>query len=97
MDLTDKHPADFDFYKIINGVKSLLEKCENQFLDGDEKEVLKIEFKSIKQRLFDLQMERFSHYINDKGKVVNLPKEEEDFQREMTELSVRINKFLRTD
>ena len=66
-------------------------------LDGDEKEVLKKELKPIRQKLFDLQMERFSKYINDRGKVENLPIEEEELQREMTELTIRINEFLQAD
>jgi len=39
-------------------------------------------------------MERFGQYIDDKGKVENMPKEEEDLQKEMTEFTIRINKFL---
>ena len=97
MDLTDKHPAELHFHQMTKEVKSLLEKCENQFFDGDEKEVLKKELKPIKQKLFDLQMERFSKYINDRGKVENLPIEEEELQREMTELTIRINKFIQAD
>jgi cell fate (sporulation/competence/biofilm development) regulator YlbF (YheA/YmcA/DUF963 family) len=93
MNLTEKHPAELDFHKMIKEVKNLLEKCENQFLDGE----LKKELGRIKQKLVDLQMERFTQYINDKGKVENLPKDEEDLQREITDLTVRINKFLQTD
>jgi len=59
--------------------------------------VLKIELKKIKQRLFDLQIERFGQYIDDKDKVENLPKEEEDLQTEMRDLTIRINKFINTD
>ena len=42
-------------------------------------------------------MERFGQYINDEGKVENMPKEEEDLQREMTDHILRINKFLQAD
>lgn len=97
MDFTDKHPAELHFNQMIKEVKSLLEKCENQFLDVDEKEVLKKELKPIKEKIFDLQIERLSNHINDRGKVENLLKEEEDLQREMTELTIRINKFLKVD
>jgi hypothetical protein len=57
LDITEKHPAELHFHQMIKEVKSLLEKFENQFLDGDEKEVLTVELKKIKDRLFDLQME----------------------------------------
>ena len=83
--------------KMIIDVKNLLEKLENKFIDGNEKEVLKIELKDIKQRLFDFQIERFANYINDRGKVENLPKEEEKIQREMTDLTERINNFVHAD
>ena len=94
MDLTDKHPAELDFHKMLEEVKSFLEKFEDKFVDGDEKEVLKIELEKVKQRLFDLQMERFAKYINDRGKVENMPDEEKKLQKEMTDLTVRINKFI---
>jgi hypothetical protein len=97
MDLTDKHPFELDFYQIIKEVKNLLENCEHHFLDGDEREFLKIELKTINEKLFNLQMERISQYINVKGRIENLPKEEEDLQREMTELTIRINKIINTD
>jgi len=93
MNLTDKHPAEFDFDKMIAEVKSLLEKCENQFIDAE----LKKELTTIKDKIFNLQIERLFNYINDKGKIENMPKEEEDLQREMTDLTIRIGKFLKTD
>ena len=94
MNLTDKHPAELGFYKMLEEVKSFLEQCENKFVDGDEKEVLKIELEKIKERLFDLQMERFAKYINDRGKVENMPDDEKKLQKEITDLTVRINKFI---
>jgi cob(I)alamin adenosyltransferase len=93
VNLTDKHPAELDFQKMIKEVKSLLEKCENQFLDGD----LKKELTAINKKLFDLQMERFTQYINDNGKVENMPMYEEAMQREMTDLTIRISKLLNTE
>ena len=91
MDLTDKHPAELDFHKMLEEVKSFLEKFEDKFVDGDEKEVLKIELDKVKQRLFDLQMERFAKYINGRGKVENMPVDEENLQRDMTRIQMRIN------
>jgi hypothetical protein len=82
---------------MIKEVKNLLEKCENQFFDGEEKEVFKVELKKINDRLFDLQMERLTQYINDKVKVENLPDDEKKLQKEMTDLTVRINKFIHTN
>jgi len=73
MDLMDKHPAELEFHQLLIEVKNLLEKCENQYFEGEEKEVFKVELKKINDRLFDLQMERFTQYIDDKGKVENLP------------------------
>ena len=97
MDFLDKHPAELDFHKMLNEVKSLLEKMENTYLDEHEKEVLKVELKDIKQRLFDFQMERFANYINDRGKVENMPAEEENLQREMTDLIIKISDYLNSE
>ncbi len=94
MDISDKHPVELTLHQMIKEVKNLLEKYENQYLDGEEREVLTKEFNDIKQKLFDLQMKRFTQYINDRGKVENLPKEEERLQKGMTDLTMRINKLL---
>ena len=42
MDITDKHSAELDFHKMLEEVKSFLEKFEDKFIDGDEKEVLTV-------------------------------------------------------
>ncbi len=42
-------------------------------------------------------MQRFTQYINDKGKVENMPDDEMKLQKEMTDLTVRINKFIHAD
>ncbi len=95
MKLSDKHPAELDFHKMLEEVKNFLEKYENKFIDGDEIEVLKIELEKIKERLFGLQMERFAKYINDRGKIENMPVDEENLQRDMTRIQMRINTLLR--
>jgi hypothetical protein len=97
MDSTEKHSAELDFHYMIKEVKIFIEKSENSFLDGDEKEHLQSELKKINHRLFDLQMERFSKYINERGKIENLPREEEMLQWEMTELTMRINKLVNSE
>ena len=94
MNLSDKHPAEIDFRNMFTEVQELIEKYENKYVDGEEKLYLKSELKKINQSLFDLQMERFTQYINDRGKVENLPKDEEILQREMTDLGIRINEII---
>jgi hypothetical protein len=69
MNVTDKHPAELDFHRMIDEVKDLLGKCEGQYLDGDDRERIMNELRSIKDRLFSLQMERFTQYINDRGRL----------------------------
>ena len=96
MYLTDKHPAELDFHQMIKEVKTLLEKCKNHFLDGEERKYLNKELGTIKQKLFDLQMKRFSQYINDRGKVENMPENEEKIQREMTELQQRVDYLIQS-
>jgi hypothetical protein len=78
MDLNDKHPAELDIHNMIKEVKSLLRKCKNQYIDED----LEMELRKMKDRIFDPQKERLSNYINDRGKVENMPKNEEELQRE---------------
>jgi hypothetical protein len=46
--ITEKHPAELHFHQMLKEIKSLLEKCENQFLDGEELEFLKKELTTIK-------------------------------------------------
>ncbi|MHA2277183.1 MAG: hypothetical protein ACXAC2_15520 [Candidatus Kariarchaeaceae archaeon] len=82
---------------MIKEVKFLLERCAGQHLDSNDGDALREGIAEIKQRLFNLQMERLSNHINEKGKLDKMPKEEEDLQREITGLTVRINKFLYAD
>ena len=81
MNTSDKHPAELDFNKMIQEVKSLIEKCENQYIDSDERDILRGGMEQIRQKLFNLQIERLSAYIDDRGKIQNLPKEEETLLR----------------
>jgi hypothetical protein len=92
--IIEKHPAEQTFHQMLKEIASLLEKCESQYLDEEEREVLKKELTTIKQKLFDFQMERFTQFINERGKVENLPAEEEKLQREMTELHLRIDRMI---
>jgi cell fate (sporulation/competence/biofilm development) regulator YlbF (YheA/YmcA/DUF963 family) len=94
MNPSDHHPAEIEFRNMLTEVRQLIEKYEDKFLDGDEKEVLKKELKPIKQRLFDLQMERFSQYINDRGKVENMPEDEVRLQKAITDLTTRISRLI---
>ena len=90
MKLSAIHPAELDFHQMLKEVKNFLEKYENRFLDREEWEILRQELTKINQRLFELQMKRFSQYINDKGKVENLPEAEVALQKEMTDLQMRL-------
>ena len=94
MNLSDKHPAEIDFRTMLTEVRKFIEKYENKFLDGDEKEVLKKELQPIHDRLFELQMERFTQHINEWGKLDEMPEDEEKLQKEMTDLVVRNNKLI---
>ena len=94
MNLSDHHPAEIEFRNMLTEVKLFIEKYENKFLDGDEWEVLKKELTKINQRLFELQMERFTQYINEWGKLDDVPEDEEKLQREMTDLGIRINELI---
>ncbi|MHA2274717.1 MAG: hypothetical protein ACXAC2_03070 [Candidatus Kariarchaeaceae archaeon] len=71
---------------MIKEVKLLLERCESQYLDSSERDNLRGGMESIKKKLFDLQIESLSTHIDEKGRILNLPKEEELLQEEMTDL-----------
>ena len=62
---------------MIREIKSLLERCENQYIDSAERDSLRGGIEEIRNKLFNLQITRLSNHINDKGKIQNLPKEEE--------------------
>jgi glucan phosphorylase len=87
--LSNKHSAVLDFSKLIKEVKRLIKKCKNEYFD----EELRIELRTITQKLFDLQIKRLSAYINDRGKIKNMPKHEEDFQKEITNFTMKISKL----
>ena len=97
MNLSDKHPAEIEFRNALDEIRALLIKYENKYLDGEDKDFLIISLKQVRDRLFDLQMERFGQYINEKGLVENLPAEEEKLQKEMKALQDKIDRFIMGD
>ena len=94
MKVLNHHPSEIEFRKMLDEVRQFIEKYENRFVDGDEWEVLKKELTKINQRLFELQLERFSQYINDKGKVENLHEDEVALQKDMTDLQIRLKMLI---
>ena len=94
MNLSDHHPAEQGFRNILDEVRTLIDKYDSKYLDGDDKELLICSLTEIRDKLFDLQMQRFSAYINERGKVENLPEYEEKILREMNKLQERINKII---
>ena len=94
MNFENKHPAEIQFQHMLEEVRKFIDKYEDRYLEGEEKQALHEALNHINERLSDLQSERFRQYINEWGKVENMPKEEEMIQREMTDLYIRINKIL---
>ena len=97
MSLSDKHPAEITFRNALDEIRALLNKYENKYLDGEDKDFLIISMKQVRDRLFDLQMERFGQYVNEKGQVENLPADEEELQKEMIALQDKIDRFIMGD
>jgi hypothetical protein len=93
MNLTDKQPAELDFHRMIGEVKSFLDKCDSRYLDSDDRERIMNELRTIKDKQFNLQMKRFTQYLNDRGKVEGLSEDEGNIQKEMTGLTMRISRF----
>ena len=94
MILSDNHPAEQDFQNMLDEVRKLIDKYDSKYLEGDEKELLIHALTEIRDQLFELQMQRFSAYINERGKVENLPEHEIKIMKEMNELQERINKSI---
>ena len=72
MNLTDKHPAELSFHKMITEVRSLLEKCENQYLDSDDRDTLREASSGLNAR--DNLLTPSLLPQSNRGKVQNLPK-----------------------
>ena len=90
MDLKDKHPAEEELQNLINEVKSLLGKCENQYIAASDIEDLKY----ITNKIFDLEMKRLNTYINNYGKLDPMLEDEEKLLKEMSDLVLRMNKII---
>jgi hypothetical protein len=91
------HPAALAFNNMLTEVRQFVEKYEERYIESEDMEIVRDGLELINQRLFDLQMERFSVYINERGNLNQMPEDEETLLREMTDLTVRINKLLHDD
>ena len=94
MTLSNHHPAEQDFRNMLDEVWKLIEKYDRKYFDGEDKEHLVKSLTEIRHKLFELQMQRFSAYINDRGKVENLPEHEIKIMKEMNQLQERINQII---
>ena len=90
MNLTDKHPAEIDFLTLIEQFRELVDKLEKKYVDSSEKEDLE----RVHKKLNDMQMKRFSAYINHHGKLENIPKVGENIQKEITDLLGRLDNII---
>ncbi len=90
MNFEEKHPAEIQFRKMIDEVKDFLTKYENKYLDGDEKEVLKIALEELRQKIDALQEERYFQYADKDGMPKNMPEDEKELQMELTNLQRKI-------
>ena len=94
MNLSEHHPAEQNFRNMLNEVRKFIDKYAGKYLDGEDKDLLVSSFSWIRDKLFELQMQRFSAYINERGKVENLPEYEVKILKEMNQLQDRINKII---
>ena len=94
MNLSDHHPAERDFRIMLDEVWKLIDKYDGKYFDGEDREYLIHTLTEIRDKLFELQMQRFSAYINERGKVENLPEYEVKILKEMNQLQDRINKII---
>ena len=90
MNFEDKHPAEIQFRKMIDEVHDFINKYESKYLDGDDKETLKIALENIRQKIDALHKERYFQYAGEDGVPVNMPEEEKDLQMELTDLQRKI-------
>ncbi len=90
MNFEEKHPAEIQFRKMIDEVHAFVAKYESKYLDGDEKEVLKIALEEIRQKIDALQEKCYFQYAGEDGVPVNMPEEEKDLQMELTDLQRKI-------
>jgi len=86
----EKHPAEIQFRKMIEEVNAFLHKYKDKYLDGDEKEALKVALEDMRQKIDALQEEHYFQYAGKDGVAKNMPEEERDLQMELTNLQRKI-------
>jgi hypothetical protein len=90
MEISGNYLPETEIFKLLDQIRGLIEKYENDFIDGIGIERLI----RIRHKLFDLQMKRFSAYINEIAQCAIIPEEDEKLQREMMNLMVRLNDII---
>jgi len=90
MEIPGNHLPETEIFKLLYQIRGLIEKYENDFIDGIGIEKLI----RIRHKLFDLQMQRFSTYIDEIAQSTKMPEEDDKLQREMMNLMVRLNDMI---
>jgi hypothetical protein len=90
MKIPGNQQPETDFYILLMQVRSLIEKYENELIDGVGLE----ELIRIRHKLFELQMQKFSAYIDDISQSAIIPEEDENLNKETMNLMVRLNDLI---
>jgi hypothetical protein len=90
MEIPGNYIPETEIFKLLFQIRNLIEKYENDFIDGIGIEKLI----RIRHKLFDLQMQRFSTYIDAIAQSTIMPEEDEILQREIMNLMVRLNDII---
>ena len=93
MNFEEKHPAEIEFRRMIDEIHAFVDRYESKYLDGDEKETLKIVLDNIRQKIDAMQEEHYFQYAGKDGVAKNMPEEERDLQMELTNLQRKIERL----
>ena len=97
MNQSDQQPSETLLKTALDEIRATMAKYESKYFDGEDKDFLIISMKQIRDRLFDLQMDHFGRYMNEKGQIDNLSAEKNKIFEEIKSLKERIDRFIMGD
>ena len=95
MNISNHHPIEIEFEKEFIWIRRRVESFEKKFGEGGERYGLLLGLKDLRDRIYDLQVQKFGHYLEIDTKTEYVSQEEEKLMPEIIDLKNRIDRMIK--
>ena len=94
MSISDHHSIEIEFEKEFIWIRRRVESFEKKFREGEDKYGLLLGLKDLRDRIYDIQVHKFGHYLEIDTKTPYMSQEGE-LKTEIIDLNNRIDSMIK--